>query len=71
MQIADRILGVAAYQKAESYRDEQAAKLAAFLEQKGLPVDFLTQIPPFLGQHETEASVERLRKLVKRFGRCS
>ncbi|MCP4942126.1 MAG: hypothetical protein GY924_09145 [Planctomycetaceae bacterium] len=71
MQIADRILGVAAYQTAESYRDEQSAKVAAFLQQKGLPDDFLTQIPPFMGQHETKDSIERLRKLIKRFGHCN
>lgn len=71
MQIADRILGVAAYQTAESYRDEQSAKVAAFLEQKGLPADFLTQIPPLMGESETKDSMERLRKLLKQFGHYS
>ena len=68
MQIVDRILGVAAYQTAESYRDQQAAKIALFLSQKGLPADFLTQIPPLLGQRETEACIERLRDLLGQFG---
>ena len=69
MQLADRILGVAAYHVAESYRDEQATKLTTFLKQKGLPEDFLTQIPPFLKQRETEESILRLRKLIQHFGR--
>lgn len=68
MQLADRILGVAAYHAAESYRDEQVTKLTAFLKQKGLPEDFLTQIPPYLKQHQTEESIARLRKLIKHFG---
>ena len=71
MQLADRVLGVAVYHTAESYRDEQPAKVAAFLKQKGLPDDFLTQIPPCLRPHETEDSIERLRELIKQFGHCS
>ncbi len=67
MQISDRILGVAVYQTAESYRDGQSAKVACFLQQKGLPADFLTQIPPLLGQNETEDCIERLRDLIEQF----
>ncbi|MGB0760647.1 MAG: hypothetical protein ACPGPS_13975 [Rubripirellula sp.] len=64
MQISDRILGVATYQSAESYRDEEARKLADFLQQKGLPDDFLTRIPPLLKTHEIDDSIERLQRLL-------
>lgn len=67
MQIADHILGVAAYQTVESYRDGQSAKVVCFLQQKGLPADFLTQIPPLLVQHETEHCIQRLRTLIAQF----
>ncbi len=65
VQLADCILGVAAYHVAESYRDEQSTKLATFLGQKGLPDDFLTQIPPLLKRSEAEDSIARLRMLIK------
>lgn len=45
-QLADRILGVASYQKAEAFRDQDPQQLKRFLKQRGLPKDFLEQIPP-------------------------
>ena len=69
MQIADRILGFAAYHVIESYRDEQASKVAVYLQQKGLPPDFLEQMPPVLGLAETQRTAQRLRTLLEQFGR--
>jgi len=66
MQISDRILGVASYHVIENYRDQEASKVATFLEQKGLPADFLEQIPPVLSQHEVLVSIRRLRQLLER-----
>lgn len=48
-KIADRILGVPCYQKAEAYRDQDPQMLRRFLAQRGLPDDFLEQIPPLCG----------------------
>lgn len=69
MQISDRILGFAAYHVIESYRDEQASKVAVYLQQKGLPPDFLEQMPPVLGLAETHRLAQRLRTLLEQFGR--
>ncbi|MGB0596817.1 MAG: hypothetical protein ACPGLY_09010 [Rubripirellula sp.] len=47
-QLADRILGVPSYQKAEAFRDRGPEELGRYLMQKSLPDDFLEQIPPWI-----------------------
>ena len=66
MQISDRILGVASYRVVENYRDQDASKVAAFLEQKALPVDYLEQIPPVLGANEVLVLTQNIRQLLER-----
>ena len=66
MQISDRILGVASYHVVENYRDQDASKVAAFLEQKALPVDYLEQIPPVLGANEVLVLTQNIRQLLER-----
>lgn len=68
MQIPDRILGVASYHTAESLRDAQPAKIEVFLQQKGLPADFFTRIPPLVQRQDADDSVARLHILLKQFG---
>ena len=68
MQIADLILGVTSYQAVESYRDGDVAQVARFLQQKGLPADFLEQIPPLVSRTQTTALLEHLRRLLAPFG---
>ena len=68
MQVSDRILGVAAYHVVESYRDAEAAKVACFLTQKGLPADFLERIPPGPGGDEINGSALRLHQLLDHVG---
>lgn len=47
-QLADLILGAPSYQKAEAFRDRGPKELTRYLMQKGLPADFLEQIPPWI-----------------------
>lgn len=47
-QLADQILGAPSYQKAEAFRDRGPEGLGRYLMQKGLPGDFLEQIPPWI-----------------------
>ncbi|MDF1845531.1 MAG: hypothetical protein P1U77_29335 [Rubripirellula sp.] len=47
-QLADQILGSPSYQKAEAFRDRGPEELGRYLMQKGLPGDFLEQIPPWI-----------------------
>ena len=66
MHVPDLILGVTAYHVLESYRDLDPTRLAVILSQKGLPADFLEQIPPMLSQAMTEKSVQDLQDLLGR-----
>jgi hypothetical protein len=63
-QIADCILGVRLYQQAESFRDGDFEATLAFLNQKGLPANFLEQIPPLVSLDETQAAIDRIQSLV-------
>lgn len=47
-QVADQILGVPSYQKAEAFRDRDPGELRRFLMQRGLPEDYLERIPPVI-----------------------
>ena len=63
-QIADAILGVTSYQKAESFRDGDVQQLRRFLTQKGLPDNFLQRIPPLPSREQTERSLSRLQSVL-------
>lgn len=68
MQIADMILGVTTYHAVESYRDGDVSRVGRFLEQKGLPADFLEQIPPLVSQTEAAALIAQIRRLLAQRG---
>ena len=68
MQIADMILGVTTYHAVESYRDGDVSRVGRFLEQKGLPADFLEQIPPLVSQTEAAALISQIRRLLAQRG---
>ncbi len=59
-QIADGILGVPGYQKAEMFRDGDVRRAAQFLERRGLPEDFLQRLPPNRTAGQAEQSVARI-----------
>ncbi|MEL6109903.1 MAG: hypothetical protein AAFU85_28160, partial [Planctomycetota bacterium] len=44
--MADAILGVRNYQRAESFRDHAYERTCAFLRDRGLPEDYLSKLPP-------------------------
>ncbi len=63
-QIADSILGIRLYQQAESFRDRDFQTTLTFLNQKGLPANFLEQIPPLLSADQTKSVINRIASLV-------
>ena len=63
-QIADAVLGVRLYQQAESFRDGDQARTFMFLQQKGLPANFLDEIPPVVSLDEAQLCVDRIQRLV-------
>ena len=63
-QLTDAILAVPAYQKAESFRDQNIKHCQRFLEQRGLPVDFLQRIPPMVNTDDTQRALDALAKLL-------
>ncbi len=65
-QLADAILGVRLYLKAESFRDFDMAKTQQFLTQQGLPADFLEQIPPLRTVNQTQISIDQIQSIVLR-----
>jgi hypothetical protein len=65
-QLADTILGVRLYQQAESFRDGEIEQTQKFLRQKGLPDDFLEQIPPLRTVDQTQRSIDQIQALVCR-----
>lgn len=66
IQLADAILGVRLYQKAESFRDTDIARTQLFLRQHGLPPDFLEQIPPLRTVEQTQVSIDQIQSIVFR-----
>ena len=66
MELADAILGVRLYQQAESFRDGEIEQTQKFLRQKGLPDDFLAQIPPLRTVDQTQRSIDQIQALVCR-----
>lgn len=65
-QIADSILGVRLYLKAESFRDVDIDRTKRFLTQHGLPSDFLELIPPLRTIDQTQISIDHLQTIVFR-----
>lgn len=63
-KIADSLLGIAAYQQAEQYRDSSRQLLQRFLTQKGLPSDFLERIPPMQDERAGLQAYQRIKHLV-------
>ena len=66
MQLADTILGVRLYQKAESFRDLDITQTKQFLTNHGLPEDFLAQIPPLRTLEQTQISIDQIQSIVLR-----
>ncbi len=64
-QIADLILGVTSYQKAEAFRDGDIQRSRKFLIQKALPEDFLERIPPLRTLEQAQQSITRIRSIVR------
>ena len=65
-QLADAILGVRLYLKAELFRDVDIARTQLFLTQHGLPTDFLEQIPPLRTVDQTQISIDQIQSIVFR-----
>lgn len=65
-QLADAILGVRLYLKAEPFRDDDIAQTQQFLTRQGLPADFLEQIPPLPTLDQTQISIDQIQSIVFR-----
>lgn len=65
-QLADAVLGVRLYLKAEGFRDVDMARTQRFLMQHGLPADFLEQIPPLRSVDQTQLSIDQIQSIVCR-----
>jgi hypothetical protein len=59
-----RIVGPTCYEQAEQFRDGPQERLEYFLKSKGLPMDYLTQIPPVPKLGETRERIQTLRSLL-------
>lgn len=60
-RIADSILGVRLYQRAEQFRDVGYQRTRLFLHERGLPSDYLSQIPPLRRDDEIQSSIDRIQ----------
>ena len=63
-QVADAILGVRLYQRAEVFRDLDYSKTEGFLRDRGLPSDYLSKIPPLPSTREVQESIDRIQRYV-------
>ncbi len=63
-RIADHILGVRLYQRAETFRDGDYGRVEAFLKDRGLPDDYLTVMPPLRSVDQTQWSIDRIQSVV-------
>lgn len=63
-QIADAILGVTCYQQAEAFRDGEFERSRRFLVEKGMPSDYLEQIPPLRTASQADESIDRIRAIL-------
>ncbi|MEM6471766.1 MAG: hypothetical protein AAF802_19560 [Planctomycetota bacterium] len=62
--LADSILGIRLYRKAESFRDGDYSRTKKFLEQRGLPVAYLDFIPPLRSIDQTQLTIDRIQAYV-------
>ena len=69
-RIADAILGVRLYQRAEGFRDLDYQRTENFLRDRGLPEDYLRRIPPLRTRDQTEASIQRMESFLIERNRC-
>ncbi|MCH5376951.1 MAG: hypothetical protein JJ992_23540, partial [Planctomycetes bacterium] len=65
-QVTDTILGHSSYQRVERFRDREPGITARFLEQRGLPEDFLQRIPPLRTGFQTRTSLTAIREAIIR-----
>mgnify|MGYP001817624197 FL=1 len=63
-QIADSVLGIRLYQRAENFRDADYVKTRIFLRDRGLPNDYLSRIPPLRSTEETQQSIDCIQRFV-------
>jgi hypothetical protein len=63
-QVADAILGVTTYQKAEAFRDGEFERSRRFLMHKGLPEDYLQRIPPLRSDTDTATAIAHLKSIL-------
>ena len=64
-QIADMILGVTSYQKAEAFRDGDIERSRQFLIQRALPDDYLERIPPLRTPQQAQQSIAKIQEVVR------
>ena len=65
-RIADSILGVRLYQRAENFRDGDFKRIRTFLNDRGLPSSYLSQIPPLRSVDQVQRSIDRIQLYVFR-----
>ncbi|MEM0927153.1 MAG: hypothetical protein AAGJ83_14010 [Planctomycetota bacterium] len=65
-RLADSILGVRLYRKAESFRDGDYEQTKRFLRERGLPPRYLEFIPPLRSIDQTQLSIDRIQAYVFR-----
>lgn len=63
-RFADALFGPRSYLKAEAFRDGDIRQTVEFLQQRGLPTDYLEAIPPLRSVDQTQLSVDRIQSLV-------
>lgn len=63
-RIADSILGIRLYQRAESFRDVPFGRTEKFLRDRGLPDDYLATIPPLRSDNEIQESIDQIQRYV-------
>lgn len=65
-RIADQILGIRLYQRAEAFRDSDYSQTQRFLQDRGLPSDYLDRIPELRSVDQTQLSIDRIQAYVFR-----
>lgn len=63
-RIADSVLGIRLYQRAERFRDFDYVRTQRFLRDRGLPGDYLSRIPPLRSTDQTQDSIDRIQAFV-------
>ena len=64
--IQNSVVGPTCYEQAEMFRDGPPDTLNRFLQSKGLPEGYLSEIPPLPSDRETQLRVNRLKDLLDR-----